>query len=286
MGIRISSIATGLAALVFGSFLVAGCGGGGVLPAQATIFGLWDDGLHFSRFTSGLPSNVFGTKTITGLQPGETILAIDFRPANKQMYGLGSTSRIYRINVNTGAATQVGAGAFSPALDGTKFAMDFNPVGDFIRIVSDTSQHLRIDPDTGAMLNQYLPVVYTVGDMHEGSTPVIAGMAHTNNTAAATETTVYLLDSGLDIVSMLGSVNGTPVSPNTGEMSTMGDLGLDADAYTGFDIAPGGSAYATATSGPGPSSLYSVDLATGALMLIGIVGNPSTHPMLDIAVKL
>ncbi|PAW70571.1 MAG: hypothetical protein B9S38_07660 [Verrucomicrobiia bacterium Tous-C4TDCM] len=47
------------------------------------------------------------TVKIRGLQKKEKLLAIDVRPLNGQIYGLGSTSRIYTINRTTGQATAV-----------------------------------------------------------------------------------------------------------------------------------------------------------------------------------
>src|SRR6478736_824294 len=78
------------------------------------------------------------TTAVTGLQTGETLLAIDFRPATGQLYGLGSTSRLYTINTSTGAATAVAATAFVPALSGTIAGFDFNPTVDRIRVVTST----------------------------------------------------------------------------------------------------------------------------------------------------
>lgn len=62
------------------------------------------------RFDTATPSFLDDTKVIRGLQPGETIYGIDFRPANNQLFGLGSTSRIYTIDPATGRATAVGSG--------------------------------------------------------------------------------------------------------------------------------------------------------------------------------
>ena len=102
------------------------------------------------RFAGNTPGTVLSTIAITGLQGGESILAIDVRPATQALYALGSTSRLYVINPSTGAATQVGsAGAFT--LSGTSFGMDFNPVVDRIRVVSDTEQNLRLNPNDGTL---------------------------------------------------------------------------------------------------------------------------------------
>ena len=60
-----------------------------------------------------------GSATITGLSAGVKIMAIDFRPATGQLYGVGNDSRIYVINPKTGAARAIGAGPFTPAIAGT-----------------------------------------------------------------------------------------------------------------------------------------------------------------------
>src|SRR4030095_14281945 len=69
-----------------------------------------------TRFESATPEIIQSETTVTGLQSGETLLAIDFRPANGKLYGVTDASRLYVINLTTGAATQVGTGSFSPAL--------------------------------------------------------------------------------------------------------------------------------------------------------------------------
>ena len=56
-------------------------------------------------FDTRLPSFVTGLRLIRGLQPGEGILGIDFRPANRRLYALGSSSRLYTIDTESGVAT-------------------------------------------------------------------------------------------------------------------------------------------------------------------------------------
>ena len=53
-------------------------------------------------FDTNFPAFVRSLRLLQGLQPGEGILAIDFRPANKKLYGLGSSSRVYVIDTDTG----------------------------------------------------------------------------------------------------------------------------------------------------------------------------------------
>ena len=58
------------------------------------------------------PDTVLAKATVKrGLQRRELIQGIDYRPANNQLYGLGSTGRLYRIDPVTGNATAVGGPA-------------------------------------------------------------------------------------------------------------------------------------------------------------------------------
>jgi hypothetical protein len=56
-------------------------------------------------FNRDLPGTVRTTATVTGLQSGENLLGIDFRPVDGKLYGVGSTGRLYTIDTTTGAAT-------------------------------------------------------------------------------------------------------------------------------------------------------------------------------------
>src|SRR5438045_1082868 len=118
------------------------------LPANAVLL-YATSGNDIARFDSGATGAVTSVPVI-GLQGGESLVGIDVRPANQVLYGIGSSSRLYTIDPLTGVATQVGAaGAFT--LNGTSFGTDFNPVPDRIRVVSNTGQNLRINPNDGTL---------------------------------------------------------------------------------------------------------------------------------------
>lgn len=190
------------------------------------------------------------TKPITGLQPGESVLGLDMRPATGQLYALGSTSRVYAINMSNGAATAMNATPFTPALSGTNFGFDFNPTVDRIRVVSNTGQNLRLDPNTGL-------VAAIDGNINPG-TPAISGSAYTNNFGGATTTTLYALDATTDRLYMQNP-------PNAGTLVDVGPLGINITADNGFDI--GGTtntAYALVTIATF-SKVVSINLATGAV---------------------
>ncbi|MBC7781331.1 MAG: DUF4394 domain-containing protein [Proteobacteria bacterium] len=235
-----------------------------------TIFGLTGPNNLFT-FDSATPGTISAPMAISNLAAGETIVGIDFRPANGGLFGLSSASRIYSINQSTAAATQVGAsGAF--VLNGTSFGFDFNPVPDRIRVTSNAEQNLRLNPDNGALAATDAMLAYAAGDTNAGVNPNIVGAAYTNSNFPSPRTPppgtlLYGIDSNLDIL-----VTQDP--PNDGILNTVGSLGVDTTDQVGFDIfSPGNLAFASLTGTVGFSSLYSINLATGAATLIGGIGN-------------
>jgi len=228
-------------------------------------------GNDLARFDSGA-TGVVTSVPITGLQAGETIVGIDVRPANQTLYGVGSSSRLYTINPLTGAATQV-AGTTTPfTLNGTSFAFDFNPVPDRIRVISNTGQNLRLDPNNGNLAATDTSITPA------GVT--ITGGAYDRNVPGFGITTLYAIDATNGVLTTVGSVNGTPNSPNGGVVGpTVGSLGLGTalDPRIGFDIsgANNSSAFATMLTG-GTDKLYSINLSTGQATLVGTIGTGTT----------
>ena len=237
------------------------------------IFALTASG-KLARFTSN--SSATGQFTqlsllpITGLQPSETLLGIDFRPTSGQLYALGSSSRLYVINTATGA-TSLGASAFATLLNGVHFGVDFHPFADRMRVVSDANQNQRLNPDTGTVAVNDTALTYAPGDPAAGTAPRIVSIAYTNNSDIGAATTLYGIDSNLDTLVTIGSVNG-PISPNSGITFTVGKLGIDATDIVGFDISgQTGIGYVSVTSAAGTTNLYTVNLATGTLSQIGVL---------------
>ncbi|MVM39257.1 DUF4394 domain-containing protein [Spirosoma sp. HMF3257] len=209
------------------------------------------------------------TKTLTGLQPGESILGIDSRPVNGQLYALGSSSRLYTIAVTATAswsAVPVGsAGAFT--LSGTDFGFDFNPTVDRIRVVSNTGQNLRLIPDNGALAATDGALAFSPA----GGTPNVSAAAYTNNFAGAATTTLYDID-----VRAGGAVLFMQNPPNNGTLVSVGALGVDVESANGFDIGGAtGTAYALLRTGGNSTKVYTINLATGAATAgATLPGNP------------
>lgn len=188
------------------------------------------------------------TKAITGLQSGENILGIDFRPLNGQLYALGSSSRIYTINLGNGAATAVGA-QLPTLLAGTEFGFDFNPTVDKIRVVSNTGQNLRLDPVTGG-------ITATDGTINPG-TPTLSAAAYTSNFAGATSTSLFVIDHSTDKLYLQNP-------PNNGTLVERGSLGINIDGANGFDIgSTSDKAYLIATVA-GATKIYTVNTTNGS----------------------
>jgi uncharacterized protein (TIGR03437 family) len=226
------------------------------------------------NFSNLSPNLIARTVTITGLAAGETLVGMDFRPRSGQLFAVSSASRVYTINTTTGAATVVGTAAFTPAASGSAFGVDFNPVPDRIRFVSDAEQNLRLNPDTGGLAGTDTNIAFAMGDPNQAANPNLVGAAYSSNVAGTTTTTMYAIDSNLDVLVRQGSIGGAPVSPNTGQLFTMGALGVNTTEQVGFDIADFND-YALAsltTSGATQSQLYSINLTTGAATLIGAIG--------------
>jgi hypothetical protein len=239
-------------------------------PAHATELFTVDPANKLRSFDVMTPASA-SEVTITGLQTGETVAGIDFRPMNNALYGLGSTGRLYTINMTTGAAAQVGS-AF--ALSGTSFGIDFNPVADRIRVVSDADQNLRINPDDGVVTTDPM-LHYGAGDPNESQNPNVVASAYSNNFLGATMTTRYGIDSARDALVMKSP-------PNDGALWTIGPLGVDFSATSGFDMLDDGSSYAS-TAGVSSSTVYRVNPATGSASFLftlpyvvsGLTGSPT-----------
>jgi hypothetical protein len=206
------------------------------------------------QYNGNAAESPLATVTVNGLQSGETLLAIDFRPATGQLYGLGSTSRLYAISLTSGAATALGASPFTPAINGSVVGFDFNPTVDRIRLVTGTGQNLRLHPETGA-------VAATDQPLNPGSPNVVA-VAYDNNVAGATSTTLYDID-----VANKKLYRQDP--PNDGMLMEVGELGVTATDDGGFDISSDNAIALASLTVDGTNALYQIDLTSGKATALG-----------------
>lgn len=245
---------------------------GGTPHRSGDLYVLTDKGV-LSTYDSRLPLFPQRQIRVTGLA-GDRLAGLDVRPATGQLYAIGRSGQLYTVDARTGSATKIGTPV---VLGGFAVGLDFNPVVDRIRVVTTSGQNLRVHPDTGALAATDTPLAYAPGDKAEGRTPSVAASAYTNSVAGATATALYGLDARTDALVLQGSVPGAQpvVSPNSGQLFTVGRLGLDVTETNGFDIAgsadPAGhdpgdyrAAAGVQVNGlPGLSFLVDVDLRSG-----------------------
>jgi hypothetical protein len=218
------------------------------------------------KFDSATPGTTT-TVTVTGMVAGEKLVGLDFRPANGQVYGTGQTGRLYVIDRNTGAATNI-SGPASFSLSGGTFGTDISAVDDRLRVISNSLQNIRINLDTG-------DVAATDATLTESGSPSnVAGLAYTNAVPGASATTAYAIGSADGQLLRIGSVNGLSGGAETGAITKIGSLGIGSgfNQTLGFDIGPNGVAYAAINIGA-QLRFYTVNLSTGAASLVGVVGN-------------
>jgi hypothetical protein len=231
-------------------------------------------------FDSATPGTLTTIAPLTGVVTGQTVRALDFRPSTGQLYALSSTdaggsAQLYTVNLGTGALTTVGSGFTIAENTSTRLSIDFNPVVDLLRVVTGSTQNLRVDPGTGLLVGQ---------DTNINPDDLISDVAYSNNVVGATQTTLYAYNFSTDEVGTIGGVNGSP-SPNTGTFNALGASGVVAfNAATGFDISGvTGVGYVSlddADSDDENSEFYTVDLTTGSLTLAGQI----SAPILDFSV--
>lgn len=276
-----------VAAGLLASVLLASCAGLSVPPA-----GLGEQLVAVTAqhellvFHAGEPGRILERRPVTGLAPGEQIVGIDYRVARGVLYALAQSGRLYTLDVPSGALQPVGAAALAVPLRGAVFGFDFNPVADRIRVVSSAGQNLRLHPDTGAAVDgdatlagvQPDPALrYAWSDVHAARSPDIAAAAYTYNAQDDQLTTNYAIDRALGTLAMQGSREGVApvVSPNTGQLRTVGALGLGPLVDASFDIADVGNTalLAARTAADAPTRLFQVDLETGGTTPLGVVGD-------------
>ena len=233
-------------------------------------------GANLISFDLATPTGIESFVPIVGLNAGEALVGIDFRPLNGLLYGLGvnaatDTGTLYVISTRTGFASVVGSFGMVGALPAGGYGFDFNPTVDLIRVTTDDGRNFRLNPNTGTIAVTDIAIVGNA----------ISGVSYTNNQPeAGVITTLYTLDS-------LGDLLMIQNPPNAGIQIPVGLTGVDFSNANGFDIptgvnapAPGapvtsGSGYALLTVG-GTAGLYSVNLVTGAATLVGNLPVPAS----------
>jgi hypothetical protein len=229
------------------------------------------------RFETNNPGSVLSIGAITGIVPSHTLRSIDFRPNGNGLYGLstdGTTgAQVYTIDLNTGAATPVGAGFSLAGTLSSTVSIDFNPSVDRLRIVSLSGQSYRWNPVSNAFVQRDSDTIWDASSGFSG-TALHSAIAYSNNRPGATPTTLYAYEYSNDRLTTIGGINSTP-SPNGGVTFGVGSTGLFALGLdTSFDISSVTDlGYAGVRNLGAPVELFNVNLATGAHTSAGVFGD-------------
>ena len=239
---------------------------------NAILYGYDFNNDHLVSFNANTPGTLLTDIALTGFNTGEFLTGIDFRPSDGLLYGIatnGVNDRVVLINTTTGAITAVGGTV--PAITGIFFGMDFNPVVDRIRNVDDNENNRRLNPITGALAATDAALAYAPADPGFGTNPSVVHVAYDRNNVGTPLTTLYGIDAANDVLVTIGGIDGSP-SPNTGQLTTVGALGINTSSFGGFDIEPNSNQAYASLRIAGVSQLFTINLGTGAATLVGTIG--------------
>lgn len=250
-------------------------------PAKEMIFAV-TTGNQLVQFNAGQPQKTLSSRALTGLSAGDTLLGIDYRVAKGQLFALGASGQLYRIDTKTAAASAIGTPSALPKDGATEWGVDFNPTVDRIRVVNDAGANLRLHPDTGAIVDSDPnqpgvqfdgKLAYDAADVNTGKTPAIVAAGYTYNKDNDKITTNYALDGRQGVLVHQGTKEGVQpmVSPNTGRLYTVGSLGVGAFDKATLDISDVSNTAYSAITASGQSAWYRIDLASGKATRIGSI---------------
>jgi hypothetical protein len=251
-------------------------------PAQAALlYGYSYSSNEIVLFDSENPGTILSSQALGLSGEFDYLIGLDFRPATGQLYSFvnfGPTIRMFTVDPFTGKLTQVGTGSLAtPA--GSNFGLSFAPTSDRLRLVTNLASNTRYNPETGALSGTDTALSYVAGDPAGSASPTITHIAYTSlstGAAGSQVTTLYGIDTARNTLVRIGGVDGS-TSPNGGEVTTIGSLGVVGSLLGGFAIAPRtNNAYAAMNTGiPAVATLYEINLSTGLATARGVIGTGS-----------
>lgn len=258
---------------------------GGVSAATAAgktgAVGLAGNGTTLVGFELNSGAKVSRNRTITGLVQDTALIGIDYRVQDRNLYGVGNQGGIYVLNARQGTAVLQARPRVT--LDGSSaYGVDFNPAANALRIVTSKGVNLRVPFATAAAAVVDGPLNRPAIAPATGTVPAtgITAAAYTNNDLdATTATTLFVIDTERDQVSVQSPANAGTTVPT-------GSLGIDSTGDVGFDIVSKVRKGKTRTNlayAVAGGALYKVDLLTGATSRVGKLKAPGIS---DLAIAI
>ena len=235
--------------------------------AEPRLVALLDDGTLLVFHARGAEGRAVTPKGVSG-----RLVGIDRRPADGKLYGIAG-SDVYTVDPASGDATMVAT--LTVPFDGdVRSGVDFTPQLDRLRLTSADGRNLRVNVAIGATATD-APLAYVSGDPNFGARPRITASGYGNNRPGVATTTLFEIDSGLDVLVIQDPAND-------GTLKTVGPIGVDVPDLAGFDVVTDAAGRDDAWAAWG-TTLYTIDLASGRATPAGPVPGAS-RPVVSLAV--
>lgn len=216
-------------------------------------------------FDSATP-NITTNAAINGLAAGESIISIDYRNPDNQIYGLGTLGNLYKINAITGAATQVASNVIPviAASSTASYEIDLNTQNNNLRVIGNAAAP---NSNSAYSFATGLTAVQTPLTRTGGALDVVGAAYNQNfNGSPAATLNLYFIDAFSDALYFNNNAFAG------GVLSKVGDLTLNGNPFgvnnaAGFDITASGNAFVSLQQ-----NLYSINLSSGALTVAGQIG--------------
>jgi hypothetical protein len=261
---------------------------------------------QFVAFRADAPGTYIRTISVVGI--AAELRAMDFRLKTGNLYalfsagssGAGDSYVMRRINLNTGFAETLGTFGPPAVPSLSRFGVAFDPYVDHLRVVTSSTSHISLNPNTGGADGFFADVAYVSGDSGFGFAPVIEHIAFANAASNPSDTTLYGIDTARNVLVRIG-IADLPGSTSNSDVTTVSTTSLGFDPRNGggfvIDSANNVGYFAANVEVPGffVAKLYSINLTTGLASVIGDIGPsdggsqvrglalaPEVNPCLDI----
>lgn len=229
------------------------------------------------------PNMISSTTPAPGVS-GDPLVGIDFRQSDRVLYGLGLSGKVYNLTATSPSSTAT-TGALSSTVN---YTLDFNPASTMnkLRLIDSLRNNYVIDVDAPSRSDKSaITSSATV-------TPVVAGLAYTNNFRGSTVTQLLAIDRANSTLNQIAITAPTApaTTPAEGTLTTLTTLGitLDPNSPVGFDISGRNNdnqLLMARTASTGNFTLYRVNggATSAPLTPVGVINSSSSF--IDIAVR-
>ncbi len=188
------------------------------------------------------------------IRPNGDFVAWDGTPQGGTLVGnFGTTAFLVPELLYRAFILPVNGGTLSPT---TTVGLDFSPVTNQLRIVTDNGQNIRASLSTGQRGYLDTPLAYT----GVAAVPHIVAASYTNNIPSPGSTTLYAIDTNRNSLEILNPENNGTLTE-----VAVGSLGVTtAEGVAGFDIVGAGNVAFAVLRVNNRSRLYTINLITGA----------------------